>query len=197
VVTIRSRGRLPHWEDDPATYFVTFRLADSLPLSARKKIELERRDILATANAMQRNPSPAERLRLEALFSKKVEAYLDAGSGQCHLANPEVAHMVAETLLHFDGVRYRICAWCLMPNHVHVVFRPLGRHALADILHTWKSFSASRANRILGRSGEFWQHEYYDHLVRDERDFYRVVRYVLENPAKAKLADWQWSGVGA
>lgn len=197
MVTIRSRGRLPHWEESPATYFVTFRLADSLPQAALKKIEFERRDILATANAMHRNPSPAERLQLEALFDRKIERYLDAGRGQCHLSNPEVARMVTQALLHFDGARYRLCAWCLMPNHVHVIFQPLEGHALTEILHTWKSYSANRANRILGRAGEFWQREYYDHLVRDEKDFYRVIQYVLDNPQKARLRDWPWVGIGS
>jgi REP element-mobilizing transposase RayT len=102
---------------------------------------------------------------------------------------------MAETLLHYDRVRYLLLAWCVMPNHVHVVFRPMENHTLAQIVQTWKSYSAHKANRLLGRSGEFWQREYYDHLVRDEADLHRIVRYVLENPRKAKLADWPWVGV--
>ena len=91
--------------------------------------------------------------------------------------------------------RYRIYAWCVMPNHVHALFRILDGHDLAKILHAWKSFSSKRANRLLGRSGEFWQREYYDHLVRSERVFYRIVNYILENPNRAGLRDWKWIGV--
>ncbi len=79
-----------------------------------------------------------------------------------------------------------------MPNHVHVVFQPLAGHGLADILHSWKSFTAKKANRLLGRLGEFWQREYYDHLIRDGEEFQRIVRYVGENPRRAGLRNWPW-----
>ena len=197
MVTVRNRGRLHHWEASAATYFVTFRVADSLPHTTIEQFEFERRDIVATAAAMHRELSLHERERLAQLFDEKIDAYLDAGSGAAHLADPRVARMTARTLLHFDEVRYRLFAWCLMPNHVHVVFQPLADRKLSGILHAWKSYSANQANRILGRSGEFWQREYYDHLVRDEKDFRRVVRYVPENPRKAKLVDWPWVGVSA
>jgi len=192
VVTVRSRGRLPHWEESAATYFVTFRLADSLPKAKLAEIEFERRDIVATAIAMRRELSAGERERLAKLFHYKIDAYLDAGRGKSFLAVPRVAQVVEKALRHFDGMRYRLIAWCVMPNHVHVVFRPLGDHGLREILHTWKSFSANNANRILGRGGEFWQREYYDHLVRNETDFRRVIEYVVDNPKKAGLVDWPW-----
>jgi REP element-mobilizing transposase RayT len=195
VVTVRSRGRLPHWEDSPATYFVTFRLADSLPKAAIDRIEFERKAILATAQAMGRKPSLLERMRLAEVFNDKVEAYLDAGSGEQYLAESRVAQAVTNTLLHFDRIRYRLFTWCVMPNHVHVVFQPLAGRELSEIVHTWKSYSAKEANRILGRVGAFWQREYYDHLVRNEKEFLRVVRYVKDNPRKAKLTDWPWVGV--
>ena len=79
-----------------------------------------------------------------------------------------------------------------MPNHVHVVFRTLGGNTLDRILHSWKSFSSKRANELLERSGEFWQHEYFDHLIRDNAQFDRAMRYVLENPRKARLENWMW-----
>jgi REP element-mobilizing transposase RayT len=195
VVTIRSRGRLPHWENTPATYFVTFRLADSLPKSVAEALDAERKDILATARAMGRDLSPSERVRLAKLFSDKIEKCLDSGCGENHLVDPRVALATMQALLHFDGQRYRLSAWCLMPNHVHVVFQPLGNHQLSEILHTWKSYSANQANRILGRAGAFWQREYYDHLVRDEKDFRRIIRYVMDNPRKANLVNWPWIGI--
>lgn len=86
-------------------------------------------------------------------------------------------------------------AWSVMPNHVHALFRILDGHALAEILHAWKSFSANRANRLLRRTGGFWQREYYDHLVRSEDEFYRIVNYIAENPNRAGLRNWPWVGV--
>jgi REP element-mobilizing transposase RayT len=79
-----------------------------------------------------------------------------------------------------------------MPNHVHVVFQTLADNTLENILHSWKSYAAKKANLILRRSGEFWQHEYYDHLIRDAVEFERAVSYVAENPKKAHLKDWAW-----
>jgi len=79
-----------------------------------------------------------------------------------------------------------------MPNHVHVVVQPLGGHALPSLLKTWKGFSGRTANRLLGRTGEFWQAEYYDHLIRDEAEFVHAVRYMVANPAKAGLTEWPW-----
>jgi REP element-mobilizing transposase RayT len=196
MATIRSRGRLPHWEADHAIYFVTFRLADSLPRAVLQEFEAERRNILAAAKQAGRSIlSPLDERRLEELLSEKVQAKLDAGAGKCFLRDPQIAGVVSEALRHFNLSKYRMYAWCVMPNHVHALFRILDGHTLAEILHTWKSFSATRANRLLGRSGGFWQREYYDHLVRSEDEFYRIVGYIAENPNRAGLRNWRWVGV--
>jgi REP element-mobilizing transposase RayT len=194
VGTIRNRGRVPHWEADPAIYFVTFRLADSLPQSVLQAFEFERRDVVATALAAGRALSASEEKRLEILFSEKIESKLDAGVGRCHMANPRVADVVAATLQHFDAARYHLYAWCVMPNHVHALFRLLDDYALDSVLHSWKSYSAKKANRLLGRAGKFWQREYYDHMVRSDGAFYRIVKYIFQNPEKAGLRDWRWMG---
>jgi REP element-mobilizing transposase RayT len=194
VVTVRTRGRLPHWEKADGIYFVTFRLFDSLPDAILQAVEFEREDIVRTARVMQRELSESEKERLTELFTDKIDTHLDSGSGACFLKNTRVAQMVADAIRHFDGNRYRCYAWCVMPNHVHAVFKPLAGHDLAGIVQSWKSFSAHEGNLILNRSGNFWQREYYDRLVRDEEDFFRVVRYTLENPAKAGLADWPYVG---
>jgi REP element-mobilizing transposase RayT len=194
MATFRTRGRLPHWESDQAIYFVTFRLADSLPKSVLRLFELQRQDIVAAAVANGRELSASERKRLEKLFSEEIESKLDAGSGRCYLGQSAVAVIVAETLQHFNLSRYRFYAWCLMPNHVHVLFRLLGEQDLASVAHSWKSYSAKKVNRLLGRSGEFWQREYYDHLIRSEEEFYRIVGYILKNPEKAGLRNWRWVG---
>jgi REP element-mobilizing transposase RayT len=196
VPTIRSRGRLPHWEADHAIYFVTFRLADSLPRSVLQAYKLERQSIVAAALAAGRSFSSSEQKQLEKLFREKIKSKLDAGAGRCYLAKPAVADAVAEALRHFDLSRYRLYAWCVMPNHVHALFRPLADHKLAGVVHSWKSYCANKANLLLGLSGDFWQREYYDHLVRSEKEFHRIVEYILRNPEYAGLPDWRWVGTG-
>jgi REP element-mobilizing transposase RayT len=191
-VSIRNRGHLPHWEAAAATYFVTFRLADSLPHEALREILFARKGIPATAALMGRTISEAERKRLLKLHSPRIEQYLNAGAGACFLGNEDLAKVVADSLRQFDGARYRLFAWCVMPNHVHVVFQALAGNSLARILHSWKSFSAKQANRILHRSAEFWQREYYDRLVRDTSEFHRALQYVVDNPKRAGLKDWAW-----
>jgi len=191
-VTIRNRGRLPHWEKEGATYFITFRLADSLPKSVLERIESERQAIVNTANQLHRALSPDERRKIQQLSTPVIEQFLDNNYGACHLRNPVVAEELANALRYFDQKRYRLFAWCIMPNHVHVVVNLLPVEALATMVHSWKSFSAKQANRILGLKGRFWQREYYDHLIRGEGEFERAVRYVAENPVKANLKDWKW-----
>src|ERR1022692_1110215 len=191
-VTIRNRGRLPHWEEEGATYFITFRLADSLPNEVLDRIESERRAIVTTANQLHRALSADERRKIQQLSTPVIEQFLDNGAGACRLRNPPIAEELANTLRHFDEKRYRLLAWCIMPNHVHVVVRLFPGENLAAAVHSWKSFSAKHANRILGVRGSFWQREYYDHLIRSQEEFERAVRYVEENPAKANLKHWKW-----
>jgi len=190
-LTIRSR-RLPHWEVQEAVYFTTFRLADSLPKHALQKIVSRRTDIPATAAQMSRTLTASERRKRDQLHARRIERALDAGSGECFLRNPAVAQVVVNALKEFDGSRYRLFAWSVMPNHVHVLFQPIGKASLTDILHSWKSYSAKAANQILGRNGEFWQREYHDHLIRNMTEFDRAVRYTMENPGRAGLKNWPW-----
>ncbi len=190
-IKLRSR-RLPHWEVERAVYFVTFRLADSLPKQALKKLEVEHKDILETASQMGRSLTQSERKRIERLHVRRVESILDRGTGECFLGNPAIAETVVNALKEFDGSRYRMFSWAVMPNHVHVLFQTMGKISLAGILHSWKSFSAKAANRILGRSGSFWQQEYYDRLIRNADEFGRALKYIEENPSKAGLENWPW-----
>ncbi len=181
-VRVRSRGRLPHWERDEATYFVTFRLFDSLPAVALERIK-------------QTKPGGD--------YAERLDAYLDRGSGASFLKDPRVAKLVVDALRHFDGARYHLHAWCVMPNHVHVIFSVLPARTpalrLSSIIQSWKSFTAKEANRLLARTGSFWQREYYDHLVRDDEDFVRCIEYTINNPVKAGLCerweDWPASGL--
>ena len=207
--TIKKRrgAYLPHWTRDSAWYAVTFRLWDSLPQHVIESWLFERKNIVKTAEQMKRPLSEHEERRLAHLYSEKVERYLDAGHGSCYMNDDRVAVVVTNALLHFDKQRYSLAAWCVMPNHVHVVVKPFSgitttdgtsvpHSELPDILHSWKSFTAKEANKLLGRSGEFWQTESYDHLIRNETDFRHAVRYVLNNPIKAGLKNWKWVGRG-
>jgi putative DNA methylase len=177
---IHDRGYLPHWEAGTQPQSITFRLADSLPQSLLASWEAE----------LQRLPDDkrnAERRR-------RIEQALDQGIGACHLRRPEIARIVEEALLHFDGTRYQLHAWVVMPNHVHALITPLHGESLSAILHSWKSFTAKAANRVLGTSGQFWQEEYFDRMIRDEAHWDNVVAYIEQNPVKAGLCqrpeDW-------
>lgn len=171
---------------------MTFRLADSLPSTVLKRIVAERRAALEKLNRDGLAATNERHRRIRRLFSGRIEGYLDRGSGGCFLANPGVAQTVVDALRHFDGERYTLYAWCVMPNHVHVVFQTLSGYSLSEIVHSWKSYTAQRANAALGKTGIFWQREYYDHLIRNGEQFNRAVRYIGENPARAGLKNWKW-----
>ncbi len=136
-----------------------------------------------------------------AALRERIARYEDASHGACHLRRPEIARLVQDALQHADGDRYRLLAWCVMPNHVHALIEQMPGSRLADIVQSWKSFTAKRANRMLGREGPFWARDYFDRYIRDENHFETTRRYVNENPAKAGLcedaADWPWSSLGA
>ncbi len=190
-VRIRQRGRLPHWEREAGLYFVTFHLADSLPLPVLEKI-VERNRILVAAKRAEANLLPEQKVLIAQYSPRKVEEYFDHGIGACFLRDPRIAELVADALRFWHGKRYRLIAWCVMPNHVHVIFRSLPGWALADIVQNWKSYTASEANRIVGRTGAFWQREYYDRLIREEGELDRAIHYVLSNPEWAGLTGWKW-----
>jgi menaquinone-specific isochorismate synthase len=195
-IQVRQGAYLPHWIRDGAIYAVTFRLADSLPAHVVEHWATERAAIEARARKQDRPLSAHEQESLHRLHSEKVEAYLDTGAGACYLRQTEIAKLVIGALRHFDGTRYELREWCVMPNHVHAIVRPLGPHSLKEILHTWKSYTAKEANRLLHRTGEFWQPEYYDHLIRNEAEYLRTIDYISRNPEKAGLQNWPWLGSG-
>jgi hypothetical protein len=146
-----SRGYLPHFDAADTVQFVTFRLFDSLPRAV------------------------AETLAKEPNSLAKTNESLDRGFGACWLNEPAIATMVERALLHFDGTRYRMIAWCVMPNHVHAIVESPIQNQLGNIVHSWKSFSANRANRTLGRSGSFWHEDYFDRFIRDESHLARTI----------------------
>jgi menaquinone-specific isochorismate synthase len=135
-----------------------------------------------------------EQERLDKLFSEKVEKYLNEGRGKCWMRDDHCAKVVADALAFFAATRYRLHAWSIMPNHVHTVLQPLGGYDLPGILQSWKSYTAKEMNKILGTQGQVWETEYYDHLIRDDRDLQAQIAYVLANPQKAGLREWKWVG---
>jgi putative transposase len=175
-ISIRHRGRLPHWNKDSGLYFVTFRTADSLP----QKRLCELHDELRVAGKPDR------------LRQKRLEDLLDGGAGLCAMKDPRCADVVSSALTNLDGKQYRLLAWCVMPNHVHFVARLLPSVTLSAVMHSLKSFSAKRINAVLGRSGPVWQREYYDRLIRDADELSRAINYIARNPEKAGLSNWKW-----
>ncbi len=147
------------------------------------------------AGASIGQPGPESIRAIE--FRRRIEEYLDAGHGECWLRQPEIARLVEDTLVLFDPKRYRLLAWCIMPNHVHALVETKEGFPLVDVLHSWKSFTSGEANKLLRRRGEFWQREYLDRYIRNATHYENVVAYIEENPVKARLArfktDWLWS----
>lgn len=194
-----ARGYLPHLKREGGTYFVTFRLFGSLPKEVLRKLQEERENIIRQADGTKRPLTRSEHDELFIWYSTKVDRILDnARHGDLWLADPRIAQLVTEAIRFFDGVRYELRAFSVMPNHVHVVVRPAPSWTLSSILHSWKGFTSSKANQILNRVGQrFWQKESFDHLCRDDDDVQRCIRYTLDNPAKAGLCerreDWPWS----
>lgn len=193
-----ARDHLPHLKKEGGSYFVTFRLAGTLPATVLHRFKEERGQILEHALAAKRPLTWPEQEELLRWYSDRVDAYLNAGHGECHLRRPEIAKLVADALRFFEGQRYELRAWVVMPNHVHVVVWPRPPETLSRVLHSWKSFTAKEANKLPGRvGGTFWQGESYDHLIRDQDDQARCVAYTINNPVSAGLCaraeDWPWS----
>lgn len=133
----------------------------------------------------------------EAELRRRIDKYLDSGQGECWLRRPDIARLTEGALLHFDDQRYRLLAWCIMPNHVHAMIETREGFPLPEILQSWKSFTSKQANKLLGRQGEFWQREYLDRYIRHAEHYEQAVAYIEENPVKAGLVrvktDWPWS----
>jgi putative DNA methylase len=171
----RSRGYLPHLDGPNLVQHVVFRLADSLPGGLRTE--------LSRAGSGDRVVA--------------IDAALDQGHGRRDLATPAVAELVQSALFTFDADRYALIAWCVMPNHVHALLTLCPEYRLDRIVHSWKSYTAKEANRLLRRSGAFWAREYFDRFMRDSDHLVRTVAYIEGNPVKAGLcesvSDWRFS----
>lgn len=194
------RRRLPHYQPPHATFFTTFRLAGSLPdeviLDLKREHQLHEKRILELYEHDERR-THLEKVRL-AYFDKFSRLLGQSTTGPQWLGNPQIAGLVADAIRYRDGRVYDLLAYCVMPNHVHAVFTVERSDAsLYRILQSLKAYTAVKANDILHRSGAFWQHESYDHVVRKGEELERLILYVLNNPVEAGLVnvwtDWNWS----
>jgi len=180
----RSHRNLPHWTQEGASYFVTFRTYDSLP---RYRVERLKEMKQLWWRLSRVAPSAEGRLEIERKAFRMLDQWLDAGEGACVLRNSEAAAKVEEAILHFDGARYYADEFAVMPNHVHSLLMPRPGSDPAGTLHSWKSYTAKEINRLLSLSGQFWIRESFDHIVRDEAELERIRDYIRRNPLKANL----------
>ena len=187
---------MPHWQQSNRTYFVTFRLADSIPASKLNQYNAEKEAWLRANPGALTNAQIAEYSRR---FPERFHNWLDSGAGECLLKNTSISNIVEQALLYFDGKRHVLDGYVVMPNHVHVLVMPLGIYNLSKILHSWKSYTAHEINKRLNRKGTVWQDETYDHIVRSKEQMLFYRSYIMENPIKANLPDSEYrlgSGVG-
>ena len=168
-----SRGYLPHFDGIVIPQFISIHLGDSVP---REVIERWNRE-LNTRSSMQ------DRI----LLQTRIEKYADQGYGEAYLKDNRLAEMVQETLLKDDGRKYRLSAWVVMPNHVHMLVTRFANYTLSDIMQLFKSITSHKANKTLRRSGKFWMPEYFDRYIRTAEHYEKTVQYIENNPVKARL----------
>ena len=180
---------LPHWRQDGATYFVTFRLADSIPQEQLRA--LKRWRATWERSHAERN-SEKEWKEFAREITGRTEAWLDEGYGECVFRNRALAAEMSKSLLHFQDTRCLTSCFTVLPNHVHAVMKPLGNFELEAILESVKRFVSRKVNALLGRSGILWEQESHDRIIRDEEHLFRVVQYIGRNPVKASLPREQW-----
>jgi len=184
---VTTKNRLPHWEQDGCTFFLTFRLADSLPKRLLNAWTEERRIW------KELNPEPwsdVQEAEYHERFSGMKERWLDAMYGSCALREPTVRRLLVDRLREPEGT---IWSFIIMPNHVHVLFSLIGSQLLSMRLQEWKGGSAYQINGALGRSGKLWAKDYFDRLIRNEKHFWNCARYIRKNPRKARLRSEEFS----
>ena len=179
-ITLSGGAYLPHWRQEGVMYFVTFRLADSLPQEKLKAFALERADWL------EQHPEPRsleEKVYYYERFPKRVQKWLDAGFGSGILADPRANRVVAEAIRYFDGERYVLDETVVASNHVHALVIPRPGHSLSGILHSWKGFTAKAILKLpiagrLSTAPTVWQKESWDHIVRSQTSLCRIREYI-------------------
>ncbi len=166
-----SRGYLSHYDGDEVYQFITFRLYDSVP----KELIINWQDELGITDDNKKDTD--EYIKLHT----KIAKYLDKGHGSCFLNNKTVKKIVEDALMFHHKERYDLIEWIVMPNHVHVLIKVNPNHSLSKIIHSWKSYTANKANKILGRKGKFWMNDYYDRYIRNDKHFQATIEYIRNN----------------
>jgi putative transposase len=189
---------LPHWRQDGATYFVTFRLGDSIPETVRRRWQEEKALWLKARNiiydgengrwhaALGKLPA-SDQFRFQKHFNRRIQSCLDRGIGSCYLRNLACIETVRAKILDEDGNRHHLGDFIIMPNHLHLLITPVPGEKLEMILKHVKGASAIECNRLLQRGGTFWQAESYDHIVRSQEQLVEFRKYIADNPAKAGI----------
>jgi len=187
----RAGAALPHWFQPKTTVFITFRTADSIPAAVTRHWRAKRDDWLSRRGIdPQTDRLPialaalceSERREYHEMFSEAYHRALDRGLGACVLQQPELSERVANAIRHFDGARYQLGGFVVMPNHVHVLAGLLAEYDPETICQSWKRFSTREINTKLGTSGRFWQPESFDHLVRSPQQYAAILSYIEANP---------------
>jgi putative transposase len=191
-----TRRNLPHWQQPGAIYFITFRTFDSLPKEVVQRW-IQERDAWLISQGIDASRqdwqlqmhrlAPATRARVRRRLTEDFDRYLDQCHGACALRASTLAGIVASSLRHFDGQRYDLGDFVVMPNHVHLLVQFLGDTTPTAQCKSWKRYTATSINRCLGRQGHFWQDESFDHLVRSEDEFNYLREYIESNPVRARL----------
>ena len=191
-----TQRKLPHWSQDGSVVFITWRTADSMPKDVLERWRADRNRWLDVHGIdptqkgwkmlVQELP-PDLMAEYHNRFTTRWHESLDASHGACVLCQPEIADIVANSLLHFDGDRYEMLDFVIMPNHVHLLATFPDKAAMIDQCDSWKHFTARRINATLGLQGRFWQQDAFDHLVRHEGQFRRLRDYIAQSPVKAGL----------
>ncbi|MGB0386439.1 MAG: transposase [Ardenticatenaceae bacterium] len=188
------RRNLPHIQPEGATFFITSRLADSLPAEVAQRLREELQKIYAALGELPQGSPEWEQkyLALRRHFGKWDQLLDRADYGPTWLADPRIAKLVADAFHHWDGQKYDLESYTIMPNHFHLEITPLQKedgvyHAISSIMHSVKSYTASEANKLLNRPGSFWQEENYDHYIRNPAEQQRITNYILNNPIDGRL----------
>ena len=178
-----SRGYMPHIETGEIPQLISYHVAGSLPKSV----------VNGWNEQLQYENDQEKRFKIRL----RIERYLDEGHNHLFLTNSEIGSLVENAFGYFDGQQYRLHAWVVMPNHVHVLITILPGYQLSRIVGSWKSFTAHEIKKIVSIEGSVWQIEYWDRFIRNERHYQNAISYVHTNPVKAGLCvcaeDWPFS----
>jgi len=204
IITTQSkyyRRNLPHYFIPDACYFITFRLANSLPVKQYQLLkddyyQLKKKIISQSLSKVEKDKKITNEWKK---YFERIDDLLHKYSDSPKfLQQDEIALIIANSMKYYDGKDYDLICYTVMPNHVHCVMKLTGKsRSLDKLMQSIKRYSAKESNNVLQRKGQFWQHENYDHVIRDEKELERIIEYVVNNPVKAGLVtdrkDWKWN----